>query len=128
MHHYAFWLLSPQPGGLRNREVNGAWVRIGDSVDDESCCTRQGDVVRPAVRPGPQDRFPVLREPSRREVRDTKDTSCSPLDPRPLCQPCQHRVSESSLSSLFRSHETVVLLGERDEFVETCAGHRLILA
>ena len=128
MHDYALRLLSPQPGGLGNRKVNGAWVCIGDSVDDKSRCTRQGDVARPAVRFGPKDRFPVLRKPARREVRDTKDASGSSFDPLPLCQPRQHRVGESRFSSLLRSHEAVVLLSERDEFVETCAGHRPILA
>jgi len=92
MEDHALRLLSPQPGGLRNREVNGARVCVGDSVDNKSRCPRQSDVARPSVRPRPKDRLPILREPARREMRETKDTSGGSLDPLTLCKPRQHRV------------------------------------
>jgi hypothetical protein len=56
-------------------------------------------------------------------IGDAINASGNALDPRPLCQPCQDRVGESSLSSLFRRHEAVIILGDSEKFVKTGVWH-----
>jgi hypothetical protein len=60
----------PQSGGFGNREVNHMGIRVRDSIDGESRCMRNCEVVGPAVGFRQEHGFPLLRKATRRKMGD----------------------------------------------------------
>ena len=80
-------------------------------------------LFRSVISLGPEKGFPVLRELGLREMGNSIDSASGSFQPAALCQPYKHGIEDASITSLLRGQQSVVFLGNPNQFVHSCTRH-----
>jgi hypothetical protein len=95
-------LRSPAPESrvFGDREMDSRRIHIGDPIHPQGGLVGKRDLLGALTRAHPQDRFPVLRQPIRWEVRNSIDAARDPFQFPSLREAGQNRIGDAEGTSL----------------------------
>ena len=123
MNYDAPRCLPTQPSGAGDGEVNGRGIGIRNPINRKRRGVRDGDGLGAAIGFRPKYCLAVLREAPRREVGNPVYAPRDSFDSLAVGETGEHRIGEALRARLLGRDQSVIVLGQSDEFIETRAWH-----